>query len=137
VGVLFPPSILGAAVVGAGGGALISRMTRGLGRGKVKDLGEALDSGAMTILVVCPAVSTNAVCNSLKGARTTTTAPTSTTEEVKPWAPADHRSVVHCSLVRSGSRCSAFGGAGVGLLGGLEGWRGRVDCRMWVGFWLR
>ncbi len=83
VGVLFPPSILGAAVVGAGGGALIARMTRGLGRSKVKDLGEALDSGAMAVVVVCPAVSTNGVCNALKGARTTTTAPTSTTEEVK------------------------------------------------------
>lgn len=83
VGVLFPPSILGAAVVGAGGGALVARMTRGLGRGKVKDLGEALDGGAMGVIVVCPVGSTNAVCNTLKQARTTTTAPTSTTEEVK------------------------------------------------------
>jgi uncharacterized membrane protein len=83
VGVLFPPSILGAAVVGAGGGALVARLTRGLGRGKVKDLGEALDSGAMAVIVVCPAVSTNAVSNTLAGARRTTTAPSSTAEELK------------------------------------------------------
>jgi uncharacterized membrane protein len=83
VGVLFPPSILGAAVVGAGGGALVARLTRGLGRGKVKDLGEALDSGAMAVIVVCPALSTNAVCNTLTGARRTTTAPSSTAEELK------------------------------------------------------
>ncbi len=83
VGVLFPPSILGAAVVGAGGGALVARLTRGLGRGKVKDLGEALDSGAMAIIVVCPAASTNAVCHTLTGASRTTTAPSSTAEELK------------------------------------------------------
>jgi hypothetical protein len=46
-------------------------------------LGEALDSGAMAVIVVCPAVSTNAVCNTLAGARRTTTAPSSTAEELK------------------------------------------------------
>jgi uncharacterized membrane protein len=83
VGVLFPPSILGAAAVGAGGGALIARMTRSLGRGKVKDLGETLDSGAMAIIVVSPAGSTNAVCHALKSATTTTTVPSASAEEVE------------------------------------------------------
>jgi uncharacterized membrane protein len=83
VGILFPPSLIGATAVGAGGGALIARMTRALGRGKVKDLGETLDSGAMAIIVVCPAASTNGVSNTLKGARTTTTVPSATVEEVQ------------------------------------------------------
>jgi uncharacterized membrane protein len=83
VGVLFPPSILGAAVVGAGGGALIARMTRALGRGKVKELGEAFDSGVMTIIAVAPARCTNAIANTLTGARTTTTAPSATVEEIQ------------------------------------------------------
>jgi uncharacterized membrane protein len=83
VGVLFPPSLLGGAVVGAGGGALIARMTRSLGRGKVKDLGETLDSGRIAIIVVSPADSTNAVCHALKGATTTTTVPSASSEEVQ------------------------------------------------------
>lgn len=83
VGILFPPSIIAAAAVGAGGGALIARMTRALGRGKVKDLGETLDSGAMAIIVVSPAQSTNAVCNTLTGAKTTTTVPSATVEEIQ------------------------------------------------------
>lgn len=83
VGVLFPPSLLGAAAVGAGGGALVGRMTRALGRGKVKDLGDTLDSGTMAIIVVSPADSTNAVSNTLKLPKTTTTVPSSTVEEVQ------------------------------------------------------
>jgi uncharacterized membrane protein len=83
VGILFPPSLVGAAAVGAGGGALVSRLTRSLGRGKVKDLGETIDTGEMAILVVSPETSTNAVCNTLKTAKTTTTVPSSSEEEVK------------------------------------------------------
>jgi uncharacterized membrane protein len=83
VGILFPPSILGAAAVGAGGGALMARLTRSLGRGKVKDLGETLDSGTMAIIVVSPAGFTNAVCHTLTGAKTTTTVPSASSEEVQ------------------------------------------------------
>ncbi len=80
VGVLFPPSLIGAAAVGAGGGALVAGMTRALGRSKVKDLGEALDSGATAIIVVSPAQSTNAVCNTLKRARVISTVPSANEE---------------------------------------------------------
>jgi len=83
VGVLFPPSLLGAAAVGAGGGALVAKMTRALGRGKVKDLGETIDTGSVAIIVVAPTASTNGVCNTLKTAKTTTTAPSSSEEEVQ------------------------------------------------------
>ena len=83
VGVLFPPSILGAAAVGAGGGALIARINRSLGRGNVKDLGETLDSGTVAIIVVAPAQWTNTVSGTLKHAKTTMTVPSSTVEEVQ------------------------------------------------------
>jgi uncharacterized membrane protein len=83
VGVLFPPSILGAAAVGAGGGALIARMTRSLGRSKVKDLGETLDSGAQAIIVISPEQFTNGVSNTLTRCRTMTTVPSATSEDIQ------------------------------------------------------
>jgi uncharacterized membrane protein len=87
VGILFPPSIIGAAALGAGGGALIARMTRALGRGKVKDLGETLDSGAMAIIVVSPTQSTNGICHTLAGSKTTTTVASATVEEIQQAMP--------------------------------------------------
>jgi uncharacterized membrane protein len=83
VGVLFPPSILGAAVVGAGGGALVARMSRALGRSKVKDLGEVLDAGSMAIVVVAPTESTEAVTAKLNGAQQTVTRTAATVEELQ------------------------------------------------------
>ena len=83
VGILFPPSILGTALVGAGGGALIAGMTRALGREKVMALGETLDKGKMAIVVVSPIHSTNAICHVLKGSRTTTTVPSSNVEDIQ------------------------------------------------------
>jgi uncharacterized membrane protein len=83
VGVLFPPSVIGAAAVGAGGGALISRLSRSLDRSQVEDLGATLDSGAIAILVVFPIDSTNVVSQTLTGATTTTTVPGATVEEIQ------------------------------------------------------
>lgn len=83
VGVLFPPSLLGATAVGAGGGALVARFTRSLGRNKVKDLGEALDSGELAIVVVEPAESSDAVAETLKGAKLVKTAPSASSEEIQ------------------------------------------------------
>ena len=83
VGVLFPPSLLGAAAVGAGGGALVARVTRSLGRGKVKDLGEALDTGELAIVVVEPAEASEAVARTLKSAKTIKTAPSASSEEIR------------------------------------------------------
>ena len=83
VGVLFPPSLVGAAVVGAGGGAVVARMTRSLGRSKVKDLGEAIDSGSLAIVVIEPSESSDAVASTLKGAKTVKTAPSASSEEIQ------------------------------------------------------
>ena len=83
VGILFPPTIIGAAVVGAGGGALVARLRRGLDHGKAKDLGETLRDGARAIIVVSPFQSSNAICTKLKGSSTTTIVPSTTVEEVQ------------------------------------------------------
>jgi uncharacterized membrane protein len=51
-GVLFPPSILGAAVVGGAAGGLIGHLARGMSRSDMKDLGEILDDGQAALVVV-------------------------------------------------------------------------------------
>jgi uncharacterized membrane protein len=52
VGVLFPPSLIGGAIVGGLAGGGVAGLTRSLGRGKVKDLGEALDKGEIALVAV-------------------------------------------------------------------------------------
>jgi uncharacterized membrane protein len=83
VGVLFPPSLLGAAAVGAGGGALVARINRSLGRSKVQELGDTLDSGALAIVVVAPAEDAEAVSATLRQAKKVQTAPSASTEEIQ------------------------------------------------------
>jgi uncharacterized membrane protein len=51
-GILFPPSILGAAVVGGATGGLIGHLARGMSRGDMKELGEVLDEGQAALVVV-------------------------------------------------------------------------------------
>ena len=45
VGILFPPALIGSAIVGAGAGGLIGHLSRGISRGDLKELGEELDAG--------------------------------------------------------------------------------------------
>ena len=52
VGILFPPSILATAGVGALAGGLGGHFLKGLSRKEVKELGEQLDSGEVALLVV-------------------------------------------------------------------------------------
>ena len=52
VGLLFPPSIIGTAIVGGAAGSVIGHFWRGLDRGDVKELGEMLDSGEAALIVV-------------------------------------------------------------------------------------
>jgi uncharacterized membrane protein len=51
-GILFPPSIIGTAIVGGAAGGLIGHLWRGMSRGDLKDLGEALDEGDAAVIVV-------------------------------------------------------------------------------------
>ena len=52
VGLVFPPAILGSAIVGAGAGALTGHLSRGISRGDLKDLGEELDAGTAAVIVI-------------------------------------------------------------------------------------
>ncbi|MBK5110554.1 MAG: DUF1269 domain-containing protein [Thermoleophilia bacterium] len=52
VGILFPPSIIAGAVVGGAVGGVGAHLFRGMSRGDLKDLGEALDDGQAAIIVI-------------------------------------------------------------------------------------
>jgi uncharacterized membrane protein len=52
VGLLFPPAILGSALVGGAVGAASGHLWRGLSRSDVKELGELIDAGQAALLVV-------------------------------------------------------------------------------------
>ena len=52
VGILFPPAILGTALVGGAVGAASGHLWRGISRSDVKELGELIDSGEAALLVV-------------------------------------------------------------------------------------
>jgi uncharacterized membrane protein len=52
IGVLFPPSIIGAAAVGGAVGAVGGHLWRGMSRADVKELGEGIDAGEAALIVV-------------------------------------------------------------------------------------
>jgi uncharacterized membrane protein len=52
VGLLFPPSIIGTALVGAAVGGVSGHLWRGMSRADVKELGEVLDTGQAALVVV-------------------------------------------------------------------------------------
>ena len=52
VGILFPPSIIGAAVVGGAVGAFGGHLWRGMSRADVKEFGDVLDVGEAALVVV-------------------------------------------------------------------------------------
>jgi uncharacterized membrane protein len=51
-GVLFPPSVLGAAAVGGGVASLGGHFRKGLARGDAKELGDALQAGEASLIVI-------------------------------------------------------------------------------------
>jgi uncharacterized membrane protein len=52
VGLLFPPALIGSAVVGGVTGGVIGHLWRGLSRHDAKELGELLDEGQAALVVV-------------------------------------------------------------------------------------
>jgi uncharacterized membrane protein len=50
--VLFPPAIIGSAVVGAAAGGVGGHLWKGLSRSDVKELGEFIDAGEACLVVV-------------------------------------------------------------------------------------
>lgn len=54
LGLLFPPSIIATAAVGGVAGGLVGHLWKGMSRGDIKELGEALDEGEAAFLIVGP-----------------------------------------------------------------------------------
>ena len=52
VGIIFPPAVIGSAIVGAGAGGLTGHLTKGLSRGDLKELGEELEGGTAAVIVI-------------------------------------------------------------------------------------
>jgi uncharacterized membrane protein len=52
VGILFPPALIGSALVGGAIGAAGGHIWRGLSRSEVKELGDLIDTGEAALLVV-------------------------------------------------------------------------------------
>ena len=52
VGILFPPAIIGSALVGGAIGGISGHLWRGISRSDVKELGELIDEGEAALLVV-------------------------------------------------------------------------------------
>jgi uncharacterized membrane protein len=52
VGLLFPPALIGSAVVGATAGGLVGHLKGGVSRGDLKELGEELEQGNAAVIVL-------------------------------------------------------------------------------------
>ena len=52
VGILFPPAVIGSAVVGAAVGGVSGHLWRGMSRADVKELGELIDAGQAALVIV-------------------------------------------------------------------------------------
>lgn len=52
LGIIFPPSIIGSALVGGVAGGLVGHFWKGMSRKDVKELGELLDEGQAAVIVV-------------------------------------------------------------------------------------
>ena len=52
VGILFPPSLIGSAIVGAGIGGVSGHLWKGMSRADVKEFGELIDAGEACLVIV-------------------------------------------------------------------------------------
>ena len=52
VGILFPPSIIGSALVGAAIGGVSGHLWKGMSRTDIKEFGEAIDTGEAALVIV-------------------------------------------------------------------------------------
>jgi len=89
VGLLFPPTLIAGAVAGAAGGGLLARLNRSLDRGDIKDMGEAMDSGEIALVILTTEDSLEVLHLILPGANKVLTKASSTAEEVQQALAAD------------------------------------------------
>jgi uncharacterized membrane protein len=83
VGLIFPPSLIGSAVVGAAGGGIVAKLSRKVNRSDIKDLGEVMDEGDVDLLVITDTDSVKTLVDLLEGATKTLTKDSATAEEVR------------------------------------------------------
>jgi uncharacterized membrane protein len=89
VGLLFPPTLIAGAVAGAAGGGVIARLNRSLDRGDIKDLGDAMSSGEIALVLLTTEDSLEVLRLLVGGATTVVTKASSTAEEVQEALAAD------------------------------------------------
>lgn len=68
VGILFPPSIIAGGVVGATAGGLVGHLWRGMSRHDMKELGQVLDEGEASLVVVGESKLEEVLAEALTGA---------------------------------------------------------------------
>lgn len=83
VGIIFPPSLIGSAIVGAAGGGIVAKLTRKISRSDVKDLGEVMDEGDVDLVVITDTDSVKQLVDLLEGATKTLTRDSATADEVR------------------------------------------------------
>jgi uncharacterized membrane protein len=83
VGLIFPPSLIGSAVVGAAGGGIVARLSRKVDRNDIKDLGDVMDEGDVDVVVVTDSGSAKTLVDLLEHATKTLTKDSATAEEVR------------------------------------------------------
>ena len=52
VGIIFPPAVIGSAIVGASAGGLIGHLRGGVSRDDLKELGDELEAGSAAVIVL-------------------------------------------------------------------------------------
>jgi uncharacterized membrane protein len=83
VGLIFPPSLIGSAVVGAAGGGIVARLSRKVDRSDIKDLGDVMDEGDVDMVVITDTGSVKTLVDLFEGATKTLTKDSATAEEVR------------------------------------------------------
>lgn len=83
VGLIFPPSLIGSAIIGAGGGGIVARLSRKVDRSDIKDLGDVMDQGDVDLVVITDTDSVKTLVDLLEGATKTLTKGSATAEEVR------------------------------------------------------
>ena len=68
VGIIFPPAVLGTAVVGAAVGGVSGHLWRGMSRADVKEFGEVIDDGEAALVIVGETTIEDAVNKAVKKA---------------------------------------------------------------------
>jgi uncharacterized membrane protein len=83
VGLIFPPSLIGSAVVGAAGGGIVAKLSRRVKRDDIKDLGDVMDEGDVDLLVITDSDSVKTLVDLMEGATKTLSKESATAEEVR------------------------------------------------------